>query len=136
MSSVEQNKNVVEAFFKALNSNDMDTMLELYHAEGSCWTSGKTLISGTMSVAQIAAGATAILAAFPNGLIFTIHTITAEGDRVAVEAESLGEHASGVTYNNLYHFMFVMREGKVLQLKEYMDTELITDILCGGQRPQ
>lgn len=135
MSSVEQNKKAVAAFFEALNNNDMDTMLGLYHAEGSCWTSGKTLISGTMTVEQIAAGATAILEAFPKGLTFTVHAVTAEGDRVAVEAESLGEHASGVMYNNLYHFMFVMREGKVLQLKEYMDTELVTDILCGGQRP-
>ena len=59
----------------------------------------------------------------------------AEGDRVAVEATSKGEHVSGQTYSNEYHFLFEFREGKLLRLKEYMDTERVTDILCGGQRP-
>ena len=31
--------------------------------------------------------------------------------------------------------LFTLRDGKVVQLKEYMDTELATDVLCGGQRP-
>ena len=61
--------------------------------------------------------------------------MTAEADRVSVEAESIGEHASGQTYNNFYHFMFRIRDGKVASLTEYLDTELATEILCGGQRP-
>ena len=26
-------------------------------------------------------------------------------------------------------------DGQVVQMKEYMDTELATDIICGGRRP-
>jgi ketosteroid isomerase-like protein len=59
----------------------------------------------------------------------------AEGDKVAVEAVSEGQHVSGQTYSNEYHFLFEFREGKLLKLKEYMDTERVTDVLCGGQRP-
>ncbi len=61
--------------------------------------------------------------------------MTAEGERVAVEASSSGVHASGQRYKNQYHFLFEFRNGRVLHLKEYMDTEQVTDILCGGQRP-
>jgi hypothetical protein len=61
--------------------------------------------------------------------------MTAEGERVAVEAESKGEHVSGQLYNNLYHFLFEFRDGELLKLKEYMDTERVTDVLCGGARP-
>ena len=61
--------------------------------------------------------------------------MTAEDDRVAVEAESEGTHVSGVRYQNYYHFLFILKDSKVLLLKEYMDTEKVTDILCGGQRP-
>ena len=61
--------------------------------------------------------------------------MTAEGDRVAVEAESRGVHASGLPYNNYYHFLFRFRDGELVRLTEYMDTELATDVLCGGQRP-
>jgi ketosteroid isomerase-like protein len=60
----------------------------------------------------------------------------AEGERVAVEAESLGNHASGQVYNNLYHFLFEFQDGQLLRLKEYMDTERVTDVLCGGARPE
>lgn len=60
----------------------------------------------------------------------------AEGERVAVEAESIGDHASGQIYNNLYHFMFEFRGGQLLRLKEYMDTERVTDVLCGVAQPE
>ena len=26
------------------------------------------------------------------------------------------------------------REGKLVELKEYMDTELVTEVICGGRR--
>jgi ketosteroid isomerase-like protein len=28
------------------------------------------------------------------------------------------------------------RDGKITLLKEYLDTELVTDVLAGGQRPE
>ena len=37
---------------------------------------------------------------FPNKLTFTIKDITAEDNRVTVEAESSGKHISGKHYNN------------------------------------
>lgn len=52
-----------------------------------------------------------------------IHTVTAEDDRVAVEAESRGVNGrNGRTYNNHYHFLFRVREGRVCELREYQDT--------------
>ncbi len=135
MSNETENKSRVRAFFAAMNKGDIEGFLRLYDKDGSCWTSGHTLISGTLTIDTITAGAGAIFDAFPEGITFTIHAMTAEGDRVAVEAESHGIHKSGKLYNNLYHFLFIFRGDRILQLKEYMDTELVTDILCGGQRP-
>ena len=77
-----------------------------------------------------------VLDVFPKGIHFTIKELTAEGDRVAIEAESRGEHVSGKTYANQYHFLMRLRDGKIIEFKEYMDTEMVTDILCGGQRRQ
>lgn len=134
--SVEENKKTVEKFFAAMNAGDIEGFVNLYHDDGCVWTSGNTLISGTMTKEQIAAGAGAIYQAFPQGISFRIFSMTAEGNRVAVEAESEGAHISGKTYTNLYHFLFEFKDGQVLKLKEYMDTERVTDILCGGQRPE
>ena len=135
MSDAKTNAALARRFFDAMSAGDVDAIVAAYHPEGSCWTSGNTLISGTMTVERIKAAAAAIYDAFPDGLRFAIHGITAQGDRVAVEAESRGAHASGRTYNNRYHFLLEFRDGKLLRLKEYMDTEMVTEVLCGGQRP-
>ena len=96
---------------------------------------GTRLISGTFSKAQIREASGRIFEAFPKGISFRILAMTAEGERVAVEAESQGEHVSGKLYTNQYHFLFEFRDGLVVCLKEYMDTERVTDILCSGHRP-
>ncbi|MGH8444383.1 MAG: nuclear transport factor 2 family protein [Solimonas sp.] len=133
--SAADNKKLATAFFDALNRGDVPALLDAYADDGYCLTMGNTLISGKFSKAQIAQAAGGIFQVFPQGIRFTIRNLTAEDDRVAVEAESVGAHVSGQTYSNQYHFFFRFRDGKVTEFKEYMDTERVTDILCGGQRP-
>ncbi|MEH6636328.1 MAG: nuclear transport factor 2 family protein [Halioglobus sp.] len=135
MSNSESNKALVSEFFAALNRGDTNTVINTYAVNGNLQTMGNTLISGTFSRDQIAASVAGIFEVFPKGLKFTDLTMVAEGDKVAVEAVSEGEHVSGQTYGNEYHFLFEFHDGKLLKLKEYMDTELVTDVLCGGQRP-
>ena len=129
------NKQAVLDFFAALNSGDVPALLDTYADDGYCLTMGRTLISGKFSKEQIRGAAGAIFDVFPKGIRFTVKAMTAEGERVAVEAESEGLHVSGKVYNNEYHFLFRFRDGKIIEYKEYMDTERVTDILCGGQRP-
>jgi uncharacterized protein len=129
------NKAIVTQFFDALNRGDVDFIVATYAADGCVQTMGNTLISGVFSREQIAASAGGIFDVFPKGLTFTPVSMVGEGDRVAVEATSEGEHISGQTYANEYHFLFEFRGGKLLRLKEYMDTERVTEVLCGGQRP-
>ena len=66
------------------------------------------------------------------GLEFTIRALTAEGERVAIEAESDGIHSSGARYHNQYHFLMTARDGKITGFKEYMDTEHAREVLVGG----
>ncbi len=135
MTVEDRNRELVRRFFAALNAGDTAALVDAYADDGEVWTSGHTLISGTFPKEHIRASAGRIFEAFPHGIEFMIHAMTAEGERVAVEAESRGVHASGRLYNNLYHFLFRFRDGKLVNLREYMDTELVTDVLCGGQRP-
>lgn len=134
-SNTESNKSIVRQFFAALNEGDVGFIVDAYAPDGTVRTMGNTLISGTFSREQIAATAGGIFDVFPQGLEFKILDMVAEGNKVAVEATSEGEHVSGKTYSNEYHFLFEFREGKLLRLIEYMDTERVTDVLCGGQRP-
>jgi ketosteroid isomerase-like protein len=131
----DSNKIIVTQFFDALNRGDVAFIVDAYAADGCVQTMGNTLISGVFSREQVAASAGGIFDVFPNGLTFTILNMVGEGDKVAVEATSVGEHISGQTYSNEYHFLFEFQSGKLIRLKEYMDTERVTDVLCGGQRP-
>jgi len=51
-----------------------------------------------------------------------VHGVTAEGDRVAVEAECSVPLKGGRTYHTDYHFLFRFRDGRICQVKEYYDT--------------
>jgi ketosteroid isomerase-like protein len=135
MTSEQRNRQLVRDFFAIMNRGDVAAIVAAYADDGYLLTMGRTLFSGKFTRAQIEAAAGQIYQVFPHGLSFTIEAMTAEGERVAVEARSQGQHVSGALYSNDYHFLFVFRDGKLAVLKEYMDTERVTDILCAGRRP-
>ena len=45
-----------------------------------------------------------------------------ETNKVAAEAEFKAKTAMGTDYENYYHFLFIIENGKVKRMKEYMDT--------------
>jgi ketosteroid isomerase-like protein len=136
MSEQEQkNKELTLNFFVLMDQGDANGIADTYADDGYVQTMGHTLISGKRGKEETRVFAGGILSAFPKGLKFTIHSMTAESDRVAVEASSRGAHVSGALYTNDYHFLFRWRDNKLVELKEYMDTEIVTDILCGGVKP-
>lgn len=71
---------------------------------------------------------------FPTGLRFTITGTTAESDRVALEAESYGTHRSGKLYNNYYHVLVLIENGKIKHVREYLDSGYASEVLGRRQR--
>ena len=131
MSSVtEKNKTITKEFFEAL-SNGSNKYLDFYTDESIIWTAGNNAIGGTRTKKEVEGFAQNILSAFPTGITFNIKNMTAEDERVAVEIDGEAMHASGATYNNQYHFLLRIKDGKILELKEYMDTQLAAKILLG-----
>jgi len=97
MSNSDNNKAIVKDFFKALNSGDVDAIVNTYADVGTVQTMGNTLISGQSSKEEIRASVDGIYDVFPSGLTFTVLDMIGEGEKVAVEAVSEGEHISGQT---------------------------------------
>ena len=52
----------------------------------------------------------------------TVLGVTAEDNRVAIEAEGNAELTNGKVYRNRYHYLFVFRGGKICRAKLYNDT--------------
>ena len=53
----------------------------------------------------------------------------ADGDYVAVEARGANVTRAGAPYNNTYCFVFRIADGKLAEVTEYMDTELVAAVL-------
>jgi hypothetical protein len=67
---------------------------------------------------------------FDGPMTITETGITAEGDRVAMEAKSEGLLISGKRYGNIYHFLFVFApDGRLREVKEHMNTAHFTETL-------
>ena len=129
MSTItDQNKEITKEFFEALSTGS-DKYLDFYTDESIIWTAGNNAIGGTRTKEEVVSFAQNILSAFPTGITFNIKGITAENERVAVEISGEAIHASGEKYNNQYHFLLRIKDGKILELKEYMDTQLAAKIL-------
>jgi ketosteroid isomerase-like protein len=73
-----------------------------------------------------------IEAGMPNGVRLTITGVTAEGDRVAVEMDADGVSATGLQYQNQYHDLLEIRDGKIVAGREYLDTAHAAEVIIGS----
>ncbi len=62
-------------------------------------------------------------------IIVEAHRFIADEDYVVVEARGRNTTKDGVPYNNVYCYVFRLADGKLQEMTEYMDTELVTAAL-------
>lgn len=132
--NLEQNKALAAEFFACFGRSDVAGALAMMTADATWWIGGKTRLfplAGLKTKAQMGELLNSLVPVMKNGLQITPKAMTAEGDRVAVEAESFGEFPDGRVYNNEYHFLVLVRDGKVAAVKEYLDTMHTAEILGG-----
>jgi uncharacterized protein len=65
---------------------------------------------------------------FPNGLNLKFHTVIAEANHVAIQAESDTTAGNGKKYANRYHFYFRFDGDKIAQIREYNDTNHVREV--------
>ena len=132
MGQVEEaNKALAREMIDALTRNDVDWVKEHYADDVRLWVTGTLPFSGEQDKAGALASMPAVLDLFPKGLAFSIRSMVAEGDAVAIEANSSGETFRGEQYEQEYHFLMRARDGKIVEWKEYMDTEHARKVLVG-----
>ena len=129
--SAEDNKRMILGFFEDLSAGRGDKVLGALADSATWWVLGNFPLSGTKTKAQFAELVGQLGQNIDGGLRVTPTALTAEGDRVAVEAESHAKMKNGKIYQNKYHFLFVVRNGKIQEAREYLDTMHANEVLCG-----
>jgi uncharacterized protein len=122
VNEVTQNVKVVSAFFENITAGRIDEAFALVRDDVKWWVPGTLPFSGTKTKSEYLKIVDMIRSGFPTGFSLSVKATTAEGARVAAEVESQGNHVNGRAYNNKYHFLMVLEGGKIIEVKEYMDT--------------
>lgn len=119
-----ENKQIAKEYFANLSAGREKEALEMLAEDATWWAPGFDV----MSKAQFAEMLSYIDKIIKGNLHLTLKRITAEDDRVAAEAESDADLVDGKHYHNTYHFLVVIREGKIREVKEYHDTKYAAEV--------
>jgi len=117
-----ENKEIVTSFFENVTAGDIDGAFELVSDEVSWWVPGTLPFSGTKTKSEYMAIVGQITKGFPTGFELKVTGMIEENDQVAAEVISNGTHMNGRQYNNRYHFLIRIKDSKMVDVKEYMDT--------------
>jgi uncharacterized protein len=123
--SIEENKKLVLQFIECLVQQDYDRLASILSDSFTWIIPSRSTALAKLPLRRDKALSLQRMRAQRElqgeGMRLTPFAWTAEGDRVAVEAEGTITWANGKVYNNLYHFAFVMRDGRIESLTEYTD---------------
>ena len=131
-TNIEANKKLVNEFHEVFSTGDVDKILSYMAPDATWWVAGTLPLSGTYDVDGMRELFSGVAGGVKGGAIkLTPKAFTAEGERVAVETESYAELTNGRIYNNDYHFLFIVRDGKIHEVKEYLDTVHTGEVFFG-----
>jgi hypothetical protein len=126
--SIEENKQVVHEFFSAMSNDNPEGALALL-ANDIVWTIiGDTPVSKTFRGLKDVEE-NLLNEAFRNikleaGITLEVVETIAENDKVVARVQGTIEAKHG-PYNNTYCHVFTVRDGKIIEDIEYLDTALI-----------
>lgn len=133
--SAAENKQLLQDIFTALSQGDSSLFVDRM-ADDFRWT-----ISGTSAWSRTFEGKNAVLTELFAPLSSQISgnikllplRFIAEDEFVVVQARGENTTKRGAAYNNNYCFVFRLADGKLQEVTEYLDTELVTAALGSPQ---
>jgi uncharacterized protein len=131
MLTAARNKQALQAVFAELSKGNSKPFVGLW-AEDFCWT-----VTGNTKWSRTYRGKESVLkdllaplfARFATRYTNTATRFIAEDDYVVVECRGQVTTRSGQPYNNTYCYICRMADGRLKELTEYLDTELVAKVL-------
>ena len=123
-----ENKKLIQDMFAELSKGNAPAFLNAMADNVRFTIIGTTKYSGTFNGKQelINKVLQPLTAQLEGGLTITPENFIAEGDFVAMQARGKSSTKSGKSYDNTYCQVFRIAGGKVQEVTEYLDTELVT----------
>jgi ketosteroid isomerase-like protein len=131
------NERLVLRFFEVLSAGDLEAVRNLLH-EDAAWKPQIRDVPG----AGVHRGKKGIVDDFlapirklfkPGDPKVIVDTIASKGNLVIAEARGVGKVADGRDYQNLYSWAFDLKNGQILEIREYMDSHYVINLLGSPQ---
>lgn len=125
------NKTIAAQIFERFSASDIPGALALLSDDATWWLSGKPDLlpsAGTYDKARMGRLFERMLSRLERGLQMTVLSAIGEGDEVVLELESTGDLKNGRQYRQQYLIRLVVRDGKVVSVREYADTQHVFDV--------
>ena len=134
MSNTEANKQAVARFLEIFSSGDTERILGALTDDVTWWVSGRLDgMSGSYDKTGFEKLIGGVAGVYVQPLRISPRSMVAEGDKVAVEADSYAQLKDGRVYDPRCHFLFqVAPDGRIAKVCEYLDTQLAKDIFFAG----
>jgi len=115
------NHQLVRDFFASLSTGNLAD--ELFTDDMTVWTT----TSGPSARARYQGGVKLLQSLFQDGLRYSVDSLTAEEDRVAAEVQGRGRLKNGVDYQNIYVFIFRIRNGRIASVAEHTNPLVVNE---------
>jgi ketosteroid isomerase-like protein len=126
MSEVARNRAAVLAFVDIVNEEGFPAAVASLDEDARWWIGG--VDRGKAEMSEVIGRVAPMLASWGR---YEVTAITAEEDRVALETVSHATLADGRPYSNSYHFLFRLRDGRIVQIREHCDTRYAAEVMSG-----
>ena len=125
-----ENKQMISKMFAELAGGNAEAFMGAMADDLRYTLIGNTKFSGTFNGKQelIARLLEPLMASLTNGIALTPYNLVADGDFVVMQAHGKAMSKSGKAYNNTYCHVFKIVGGKIKEVTEYLDTELVTSV--------
>jgi len=123
-----ENKQLIRDMFAELSKGNAQAFLGNMADNVRFTIIGTTKFSGTFNGKQelVNKVLTPLTSQLEGGLTITVDNLIAEGDHVVMQGRGKSTTKAGKSYNNTYCQVFRIANGKVQEITEYLDTELVT----------
>jgi uncharacterized protein len=132
--STEANKQLVREAYGAINSGDVDGFMNRLADDVEWYFIGSHRFAGTLKGKEDIMNKLVepLDEALTSMIQLEIRQLIAEGDKVVSEMRGTSKSTDGKDYNNTYCIILTVRDGKIKEMREYLDTELITEVFGKG----
>jgi ketosteroid isomerase-like protein len=134
MTTTENNRKLIAGIFAELAQNNPRPFADALADDVRWTTPGSSVWSrtftGKQSVLDDLLGM--VRAQLVERIRLTVQRILADGDHVVVQAEGRATTKKGKPYNNAYCFLYRIAGDKIVEVTEYLDTELASSALSAA----